>query len=55
MNRSMGKSPLQIVYGMNPREVSELRNLEQSEFRSVVAEDFVAKMQKLRNQIKEQL
>jgi hypothetical protein len=54
-NRSTGKSPFQIVYGMNPRGVSELRDLEKNEFRSVGAEDFVAEMQKLHNQIKEQL
>jgi hypothetical protein len=34
VNRSTGKSPFQIVYGMNPRGVSELRDLKQSEFRS---------------------
>jgi hypothetical protein len=55
VNRSMGKSPFQIVYGMKPRGVSELRDLEQSEFRSAGAEDFTAEMQKLHNQIKEQL
>jgi hypothetical protein len=54
-NRSTGKSPFQIVYGMKPRGVSELRDLEQNEFRSVGAEDFAAEMQKLHNQIKEQL
>jgi hypothetical protein len=54
-NRSTGKSPFQIVYGMNPRGVSELRDLEQNEFRSAGAEDFAAEMQKLHNQIKEQL
>jgi hypothetical protein len=55
VNRSTGKSPFQIVYGMNPRGVSELRDLKQSEFRSVGAEDFAAEMQELHNQIKEQL
>jgi hypothetical protein len=34
VNRSTGKSPFQIVYGMNLRGVSELRDLKQSEFRS---------------------
>jgi hypothetical protein len=38
---------------MNPRGVSELRYLEQNEFRSVGAEDFATEMQKLHNQIKE--
>jgi hypothetical protein len=34
VNMSTGRSPFQIVYGMNPRGVSELRDLKQSEFRS---------------------
>jgi hypothetical protein len=55
MNISTGKSPFQIVYGMNPRGVSKLRDLDQSEFKSVGAEDFAAEMQELHNQIKEQL
>jgi hypothetical protein len=40
---------------MKPRGVSELRDLEQNEFRSTGAEDFAAEMQKLHNQIKEKL
>jgi hypothetical protein len=55
VNRSTGKSPFQIIYGMNPRGVSELRDLKQSEFRSTGAEDFTAEMQELHNQIKEKL
>jgi hypothetical protein len=54
-NRSTGKIPFQILYGMQPRGVSELRDIEQSEFRSVGAEDFTAEMQKLHSQIREQL
>jgi hypothetical protein len=54
-NRSTGKSPFQILYGMQPRGVSELRDLEQSEIRSVGAEDFAAEMQKLHSQIRGQL
>jgi hypothetical protein len=52
-NRSTEKSPFHIVYGMNPRGVSDLRNLEQNEFISGGAEDFAVEMQKLHNQIKE--
>jgi hypothetical protein len=55
VNRSTGKSPFQIVYGMNLRGVSEFRDLKKSKFRSVGAEDFIAEMQELHNQIKEQL
>ena len=54
-NRSTGKISFQIFYGMILRGVSELRDMEQSEFKSVGAEDFVVEMQKLHNQIKEQL
>jgi hypothetical protein len=44
---SIGKSPFQILYGMKPRGVAELRDLEQSEVKSVGVEDFAAEMQKL--------
>jgi hypothetical protein len=54
-NRSTGQSPFQIMYGMQPRGVSELRDLEQSEFRSAGAEDFAAEMQELHSKIKERL
>jgi hypothetical protein len=53
MNISTGKRPFQIVYGMNPRGVLELRDLEQTKFRSVRVEDFIAEMQELHNQVKE--
>jgi hypothetical protein len=54
-NISIGKSPFQILYGMQPRGVSELRDLGQSEIRSAGAEDFAAEMQKLHRQIRGQL
>jgi hypothetical protein len=41
------------MYGMHPRGVSELRDLEKNEFRSVEAKDFVAEMQELHSKIKE--
>ena len=43
-NISTGKSLFQIIYGMNPRGVSELRDVEKNESRSVGAESFVARM-----------
>jgi hypothetical protein len=43
-NRSTGQIPFQIIYGMHPRGVSELRDLEHNEFRSAGAEDFAAEM-----------
>jgi hypothetical protein len=44
VNRSIGKSPFEIVYGIHPRGIIELRYLNQDEFRSVGAEDFATKM-----------
>jgi hypothetical protein len=54
-NRSTGKIPFYILYGMKPRGVSKLRDLGQSEIRSVGAEDFVVEMQRLHSQIRGQL
>jgi hypothetical protein len=53
LNRSIGKSPFHIVYGMQPRGVSELNDSEQNEFRSASVEDFAEGMKELHNQIKE--
>jgi hypothetical protein len=55
VNRRTEKIPFQIIYGMNPRGVSELRDMKHSKFRSTGAEEFTAEMQELHNQIKEQL
>jgi hypothetical protein len=54
-NRSTGKSPLQILYGMKPRGVSKLRDLEQSEIRSAGVEYFSPEMQKFHSQIRGKL
>jgi hypothetical protein len=43
------------MYGMQPRGVSELRDLEKNEFRSVGEKYFAAKMQELHSKIKERL
>jgi hypothetical protein len=47
LNRSIGKSPFQIVYGMQPRGVSELKYSEQNEFRSASVENFAEAMKEL--------
>jgi hypothetical protein len=44
VKRSTGKSPFEIVYGVHPRGVIELRYLNQDDFRSVGAEDFATEM-----------
>jgi hypothetical protein len=54
-NRSTGQSPFQIVYGMQPRGVSELKDSEQNEFRSASVEDFAEAMKELHSRVKERL
>jgi transposase InsO family protein len=55
ININIGKIPFQIVYGMQPRGVSELKESKQNEFRSASAENFAEAMKELHNQVKEQL
>ena len=43
-NRSIGLNPFQIVYGMHPREIYELRDLVKEEMRSANAEGFAMTM-----------
>ena len=40
INRSIGKSPFQIVYGNSTRTVSILRKLDKGEISSAEAEEF---------------
>ena len=44
VNRSTGQSPFQIVYGVQSRGVSELRDSEQTATRSASAEEFTEAM-----------
>jgi hypothetical protein len=55
LNRSIGWIPFHIVYEMQPREVSELRDLEHNATRSASAEDFVEAVKELHSQMKERL
>ena len=52
-NRSTGQSPFHIIYGMQLRGVSELKDLEQVEFMSATVEDFAEQMKELHSRIKE--
>jgi hypothetical protein len=52
VNQSTGKSSFQILYGTQPRGVSELREPEQAETSSARAEEFVEAMQELHTQVK---
>jgi hypothetical protein len=55
MNWSTGKSPFQVVYGMQPRGVSELRDSEQTAASNASAEEFTEAMKELHNRVKERL
>jgi hypothetical protein len=55
INRSTGKIPFQIVYGMQPRGVLELRDSEQNATRSASVEDFTEAMKELHSQVKVRL
>ena len=48
-------SPFQIVFGMHPRGVTELRNLGKDEMRSAKGEDFASEMQAIHEQVKQLL
>jgi hypothetical protein len=53
LNRSTGQSSFQIVYGMQPRGVSKLKDSKQAKFRSASAEDFAEGMKELHSRIKD--
>jgi hypothetical protein len=55
MNMSTRKIPFEIVHGIQPREVTELIYLNQYEFRSVGADNFVTKIHKLHDRVREKL
>ena len=52
MNRSTGKTPFEIVTGMHPRGISDLRDVVGEEKRSVVGEEFSDFMESLHNEVK---
>ena len=51
----MGKGPFQIVYGMHPRGVHELRDLGIVEKRSADGEEFANAIQELHEEVKQKL
>jgi hypothetical protein len=54
-NRITGQRPFHIMYGMHPRGVSELRDLDHNEFRSDGVKYFAKEMKELHSKIKEWL
>jgi hypothetical protein len=55
VNRSTGKSPFEIVYGRQPRAVSELRDSEQIMTKSASTEEFTEAMGELHSRVKQRL
>jgi hypothetical protein len=55
VNRSTGKNPFQIVYGTQPRGVSELRESEQVAIKSASAEEFAEAIEELHSRVKQRL
>ena len=54
-NRSTGKSPFQIVYGMHPRGVHELCDLGSTERRSVDGEEFANAIHVVHEEVRQKL
>ena len=54
-NRSTGKSPFQIVNGMHPRGVHELRDLGTTKKRSAYGEEFASSIKELHEDVKQKL
>jgi hypothetical protein len=55
VNQSLGKSPFQVVYGMQPRGIFKLRDSKQTATRSASVEEFAEAMKELHSQVKERL
>jgi hypothetical protein len=55
VNQSIGKSPFQVVYGMQPRGVSELRDSKETVTSSTSVEEFDEAMKELHSRVKERL
>ena len=54
-NRSTGRSLFQIVYGIHPRGVHELRDLGSTKRRSEDGEEFVDAIYELHEEVKQKL
>ena len=52
VNRSKGKTPFEIVTGMHPRGISDLRDVAGEEKRSVAGEEFADFMEFLHKEVK---
>ena len=55
VNRSIGKTPFEIVTGMHPRGILGLRDVASEEKRSVAREEFADFMESLHKEVKSRL
>ena len=51
MNKSIGRSPFQILYGSSPRTTTELRKMEQGGSTSAKAQDIVEHVKNLHKEV----
>ena len=52
MNRSTSKTNFEVVYGIHPRSMCELREIGRMEGRSVHAKEFAKSMKEVHDQVK---
>ena len=52
VNKIMGRNPFEVVYGMHPRDVCELKDLGAMEYRSGHAKDFTQTMKNIQEWVK---
>lgn len=52
---SIGKSPFEVVYGMHPRGVYEMRDISGLKKRSAHVEDFIVTMKDIHEQVRDTL
>ncbi|XP_059076725.1 uncharacterized protein LOC131875989 [Cryptomeria japonica] len=55
INRSTGMTPFQVVYGVRPRGIMELRDVSHLEKKSALAEDFAKVMKDVHDQVRNRL
>ena len=55
INRSIGKSPFQVVYGIHPRRIFELRDMSSHQQVSAQGEEFATTIKEIHDEVEAQL
>ena len=55
INRSIGKSPFQVVYGIHPRGIFKLRDMSSQQQVSAQGEEFATSIKEIHDEVKAQL